>query len=861
MSEAAELPQLLLASPWPPAKSDIARHVSEILLPALQARYSVVPIGVEGAAPGSDSDSLTVLPVQSGLDRFPNAPLLAHLGNESLQNEAALAALTNRAGVVVLHDIVLHHAWYDACMRLDRFDGYLASVREFGGAAMAENALLARHHSAVVHRLARSVPLFEPFLSNALGVVVHSQMAFDAVSERGPWPVCRLDLPTPMPDSESAVLAHRASQAAELASGQTLRLAVFGYLGPNRCLPQILDAITLLKARNVPVRLDIFGRLSDAKALELAIEQAGLRTHIFLHGFVPNDVLDEALKQAHLAVNLRSPTMGEASGSQLRLYATGLPALISQTGWYAEQPESAVIHIQPGAEAAGIVSAVLRVLASPELLPAMASAGLSHLRQRHHPSAYVAQLAEFMTQCARSGPGYRLARTYVRRAAIANTALQLPVTSRMTQVLANLAGELVDPHTIDQALSRASVLACAAASNAPYQGKTMNTNEIPVRNKALGEAALRNTACTTDLAALALRAKPRTELPARLESGLLGKLRIAPWVLRVWNFVSRDWRGPTELTHRILAVHDPVIADMQDIKAQMAQLRSETRQQVMMVRAELVAAEELIAQLGARSQASAQPDPAAPVAANSARGEQFFLQAVADHFRGDPVVLAQRLAAHLPAVAAAIHRVLGAESSGSGAADVQITPLVDLGCGRGEWLELLRDAGHSALGIDMSPNCIVACQDKGLNAVMGDALRMLQQMPDQSVAVVTAFHLVEHLPLAGQITLFNEVWRVLATGGLFLAETPNPENLVVISRNFWYDPTHQRPVPAEMLRLFACSAGFNDVQTEFLQPPPVPQLELDHYPPRVRHMLFCGEDTVLRAFKTNTGGSASPSIE
>ncbi|MES3009903.1 MAG: methyltransferase domain-containing protein [Pseudomonadota bacterium] len=851
-------PNLLLASPWPPAKSEIARHVAEILLPALLNRYDVVPLGTQDGVAGT----IPVMSVQSGLDAFADAPLLAHIGNESLQNDAALTALTRRPGVVVMHDIVLHHAWYDACMRADRFDDYLASVREYGGALLAEQALLARHHSAVVHRMARSLPLFEPFLQNAMGVVVHSQMAFDAVSERGPWPVLRLDLPTPMPASAQTVLAHRESQVQALQGGAPIRLVVFGYLGPNRCLDQILDGMAILKAQAVAVRLDVYGQLSDPPAFQQAIERAGLTQCVFVHGFVSNEALDHALQQAHLACNFRSPTMGEASASQLRLYAAGLPAIVGRTGWYAEQPDSAVVHVEPGGEAAGLVSAVMRMMHSPAELPAMAAAGLEHLQRRHDPDAYVAQLAEFLAECGQTGPSHRLGRHYVRQAASANAALQLPVTPLMAQSLVDLSGAEIDRGAIGQAFHRASLVASLEAAPSvsadPYRDIPMPAPIPPAFSGQRGESVGQHPAYSPDLAALALRAKARTELPASLQKGFLGKVGLAPWVLKAWNFLSRDWREPIELTHRVLAAHDPVIAEMRQIKAQMAQLRAESRQQTMMVRAELVATEEQVAQLSTRLQGGVQtvPGPGAPEGVSTLEGD--FLQAVADHFRGDPAVLRERLAVHLPAVVQAQARVRAAESEAVGVtANVAVTPLIDLGCGRGEWLEVLRNAGHPSLGIDMAAECVSACLERGLDAKLGDALRVLQQLPDHSVAVITAFHLVEHLPLKGQITLFNEAWRVLAPGGLLLAETPNPENLGVISRNFWYDPTHLRPVPGEMLRLLAKAAGFDDVKVEFLQPPPVPSLELEHYAPRIRHMLFCGEDTVVHAVKTDPTGRES----
>lgn len=865
-------PSLVLAAPWPPAKSDIARHVAEILLPALRARFDVIPVGAEADTTGP----LAIAAAATAMAAQPNAALLAHVGNEARQNDAALAALAQRPGVVVMHDIVLHHAWYDACLRADRFDDYLASVRQHGGAALAEQALLARHHSAPVHRLARSLPLFEPFLRNASGVVVHSQMAFDAVTQRGPWLVRRLDLPTPMPASAATVLAHRQAQAQALQPGEPLRLILFGYLGPNRCLPQILDALATLRAQGVPVSLDIYGQLADPAATQQAVVQAGLAQQVTLHGFVSNAALDEALQHAHLACNFRTPTMGEASGSQLRLYAAGLPALVCRTGWYAEQPASAVLHVEPGQEATGLVAAVQRLRAAPAELAAMAQAGLQHLQQRHDPAHYVAQLADFLAECAHTAPAHRLARHYVGLAAQANAALQLPITPAMAQQVAELSGlvpHATPPNAPAQAQAQTTPMgqwpthppshlhaalhhASQAAAPAPSHTKG---HPMPEPSSTFAASAEPHRSATSpDLAALATRAQPRTALPSSLQHPWLDKLGIARGLLKVWNFFSREWREPIALTHRILSTHELVVADMRHLRNQLAQVRAEARQQTLMARAELVALEEQLAQLSARLQPGTTAAPTGVASAQPSTLEDNFLQAVADHFRGDPAQLRARLAVHLPAVAEALARVPGpAPALGNAASTPQV---LDLGCGRGEWLALLQEAGHAAQGIDLSVDCVSACQAQGLNARLGDALRVLQQTPANSVAVVTAFHLVEHLPLAGQIALFNEARRVLAPGGLLLAETPNPENLGVISRNFWYDPTHQRPVPAEMLRLLAKDAGFTQIDTQPLQPPPVPSLEVEQYPPRLRHMLFCGEDTVVRAVKTSAEIRENPVV-
>ncbi len=127
----------------------------------------------------------------------------------------------------------------------------------------------------------------------------------------------------------------------------------------------------------------------------------------------------------------------------------------------------------------------------------------------------------------------------------------------------------------------------------------------------------------------------------------------------------------------------------------------------------------------------------------------------------------------------------------------------DIGCGRGEWLRLLAEEGFHAQGVDLDDSMLAACHEQGLQARNQDALEALREMADASLDLVTAFHVVEHLEFEYLQLLLAECWRVLRPNGLLILETPNSENLIVGTNNFYLDPTHQRPVPALFLE-FLC---------------------------------------------------------
>jgi O-antigen chain-terminating methyltransferase len=147
-------------------------------------------------------------------------------------------------------------------------------------------------------------------------------------------------------------------------------------------------------------------------------------------------------------------------------------------------------------------------------------------------------------------------------------------------------------------------------------------------------------------------------------------------------------------------------------------------------------------------------------------------------------------------------------------------PVLDVGCGRGEWLELMRENGLLAQGLDRNEIMIAQCRELGLDVVQGDAMSHLRTLPDQSLGAVTAFHIVEHLPFETVLAFIDETVRVLKPGGMVIFETPNPQNVLVGSMTFYYDPTHLHPLPSGMLRFFVEARGLCDVYIKDVNPYP-----------------------------------------
>jgi|GEM_PF-708506 len=139
-------------------------------------------------------------------------------------------------------------------------------------------------------------------------------------------------------------------------------------------------------------------------------------------------------------------------------------------------------------------------------------------------------------------------------------------------------------------------------------------------------------------------------------------------------------------------------------------------------------------------------------------------------------------------------------------------PVLDIGCGRGEFLELLKDNKINAYGVDMLQANIDKCTKKNLKAELADAFYHLESIPSGSLGAITAIHIIEHFDTEHQIELIDRAFAALAPNGLLIIETPNPENILTGSCNFYLDPTHLKPLPPMLLEFLVNARGFGDVK-------------------------------------------------
>ncbi|HSP61775.1 MAG TPA: methyltransferase domain-containing protein, partial [Pyrinomonadaceae bacterium] len=207
-------------------------------------------------------------------------------------------------------------------------------------------------------------------------------------------------------------------------------------------------------------------------------------------------------------------------------------------------------------------------------------------------------------------------------------------------------------------------------------------------------------------------------------------------------------------------------------------------------------------QRASRDRSASEPETESVPAASERRSILDELYASFENqFRGSPEQIKEGLKIYLPLLK-----------------DAGITSdILDLGCGRGEWLELLRDEGWQARGVDSNRALIDQCRQE-LEITEADAIAYLRGLPENSLGAVTAFHFVEHVGLEALIDLLDEINRTLKPGGLLIVETPNPKNLVVGACNFYSDPTHRRPLFPETLQFIFNHRGFVRTQLQYLHP-------------------------------------------
>jgi len=226
-----------------------------------------------------------------------------------------------------------------------------------------------------------------------------------------------------------------------------------------------------------------------------------------------------------------------------------------------------------------------------------------------------------------------------------------------------------------------------------------------------------------------------------------------------------------------------------------------------------------------------QPAPLAPaLAASPVEAPPIDWLQFAARFRGDEDYVRERQRFYLPHFA-------------------KCRQVLDIGCGRGEFLDLLKQEEVPARGIDLSAESVALCRSRGLDAEVADLFSYLAALPDEALDGIFCAQVVEHLPPARLPEMLRLAAAKLAPGGLLAVETPNPECLAILASHFYLDPTHQHPVPALLLAFYLEEFGFGELQTHRLSPAVDTMPALNSLPPDFRDAFFGALDYAILAKK------------
>jgi glycosyltransferase involved in cell wall biosynthesis len=354
-------------SPLPPERTGVADY-SAHLLPALQERLDVevVPRGRKRPVRGVDL-------------------ALYHVGNNPDAHGWIVDALRKRPGVVVLHDFVLHHLV--AGLTIGRRDGhgYLDAMEREGGVVgrLLGHGVLDKRIPPLWESRPEEFHLAGEVLGLATGLIVHSRYVEQRARAAGyEGPVWRI----PHPAWEHAPVEPARLDGAPL-------IGSFGNVNASKRIPQLLDAFARLRRDRPEARLLLVGAVSPGFDLDRRLQRLGLSGEgIVREAYVEEERLWSLMAACDVCVNLRSPTMGETSGSVIRQLSLGRPVVVSDVGWFGELPDEVALKVPVDAQEAETLYAALELLArDPAVRETMSTAALE-LARREHDLARAADL-------------------------------------------------------------------------------------------------------------------------------------------------------------------------------------------------------------------------------------------------------------------------------------------------------------------------------------------------------------------------------------------------------------------------------------------------------------------------------------
>jgi glycosyltransferase involved in cell wall biosynthesis len=385
--------RLAYFSPLPPTPSGIADYSSE-LLPHLvkQANITLFVDRLDAVDAGlrNQFDIRTQVEYPSQRHQFDLS--LYHMGN-NVHHEQIYSYALRYPGVVVLHDLFLHH--FIGSITFVK-DDYLSYARELGYAMGSEGLDL----FSDIRLGRRRFPVFELPLCNrlvdrSLGLIVHSLAAAEAVQSMRPDRPAKV-IPAPIAPREGRSLRQSLG-----ISEQTVIFASLGFVNATKQIELTLRKIAQLREAIPDIYYVIVGGVQGDLDLSKLITELGLEEVVTCTGYVPDlQTFIDWTATADVVVNLRYPTMGETSAAALRAMSAGKPTIVFDHGWYAELPDDVCIKVLP-MDSDALLSAMKELAANPAVRLKMGERALQAASTTHDPSSVAAGYTDFLETCLR----------------------------------------------------------------------------------------------------------------------------------------------------------------------------------------------------------------------------------------------------------------------------------------------------------------------------------------------------------------------------------------------------------------------------------------------------------------------------
>jgi len=384
-------PRIHWVSPLPPASTEIAQYTRRLLLSLTE--WADVTLWTDAETWDPRLEELTEVrrydadrpnplgsAVHSPGGEHPEA-IFIHIGNNIDHHSGPFRLARKVDSCLILHDTAILHFLNELVAHGQfRATQYIAVAYRWygpGGAAAIHKGLAGEGLDPIAFA---AYPMWEAAVGRATAILTHTPEAYAAISARGIARAYRLELPH----------AFGPARSRDVLPEGPLRLVQFGHMSDNRRLEPVLRALSAYQERSVrpDFALDVFGQTHGMDGVSALVDALALGERVTFHGFVPEEQLDDAIRHADLVFNLRNPTMGEASASQLKIWENAAASVVTGHGWYASLPDDAVFKIRPDDEAEAIPTLLDRLADDRALSVRMGAAGRRHLEAHHTVAAY-----------------------------------------------------------------------------------------------------------------------------------------------------------------------------------------------------------------------------------------------------------------------------------------------------------------------------------------------------------------------------------------------------------------------------------------------------------------------------------------